>query len=236
MDTLLGTLNWCFSPRLGGNLFLSPWYSWRFSSSRFKGFATSSLVSLLFDTVAISFAPVFFPLEPSTPFCHPFFFVDAAPLLSSFQVGIFNSSLGARILLPPAWVTSQQCAEYFGLLSAVRLAIRLGFSSIVLVGDNLASLYSLCSLRGFRGVPASGLAVRKLFNILWQHKFSCYCYWCPSELMPADPLSRLFSFDPLLVSAALSSTMTKVDGIFASLGCLRDIGSFTSPGPPGKAG
>ena len=35
MDTLLGTLNWCFSPRPGGNLFLSPWCSWRFSSSRF---------------------------------------------------------------------------------------------------------------------------------------------------------------------------------------------------------
>ena len=232
IDVLMGHLNWLFHPRPGYGLFSAGWYALRWNGERNKGYASPGLISALLDGVAICCPARCYPVPCSTPLLSPFFFTDAAEILDRFQIGIFSKLVGARFQLCPAWVRSQQTAELFGLLASIRLAFRLGMPFCTIVGDNLASMYTMLHFRPYRTVPDTVPPIRSLFNMLWNRDFSIHLYYCPSILQPADPISRLPHLDTLLVSSALLEADNKANTILLSPHLLTPLGSISFAAHP----
>ena len=95
-----------------------------------------------------------------------------------------------------------------------------------MVGDNLASLYSMQSLSPFchRWEPVRLL--RSLFNLLWESgPVTMFVVWCPGALVPADPLSRLSPLHPGTWARAMGAAQERADFLYSRMSVLGLVGS-----------
>ena len=150
-----------------------------------------SLASLLVFTFA-DWSPL-----PRTPRCEldwsHALFVDAASQAHSFCYGIFGPAIGTRFGWCDGTIHNQQAAELFGLCAATRIAIHRGWKHLFLFGDNEASINQVLGLRASIGLKVQQRLLRGLSNLWARTGIQVWVYWLPSEYMPADPISRLFS-------------------------------------------
>ena len=65
-----------------------------------------------------------------------------------------------------------------------------GLGCLNLVGDNQSSLFQLMRLKGGVGLDTQQRVLRRIIYLLGRSKLTVYVHWVPSELMPADPISR----------------------------------------------
>ena len=128
----------------------------------------------------------------------PFIFVD-----SSFADGLTGIILqtpkftkAIRFTVPACFRQDQQSAELFGVLMALKLAVRFSFVNPVVVGDNQGSLFSLLSMkaptRRWRRLSLLQ-SISKFFLKFGSVLGYISVKWLPGALMPADILSRNFS-------------------------------------------
>ena len=191
MDSLLGILNWAYRPLPGFILFAGPWYNWRWQKPRRRIKASQNQKTLLLDLLILAWggwkAPMFFP----SLFTSPFIFSDAACINDTYQVGLFSPFFGTRFFQCPPWIVTQQQAEYYGLIQATKIALYIGWPSLSLIGDNLAALFSFLKLKPFVGQWKFMKMLRGLFNFMFSKGLFIFLSWLPTELIPADPISRI---------------------------------------------
>ncbi len=105
---------------------------------------------------------------PPPPFLCPVVCGDAAELGNGYQIGLFSTFFGIRIIRAPTEIASQQMAELFAIDCATCLSVRLGLSYITYVGDNTSALQTVLSLRPTLTNPVATRITRRIFNrLLW---------------------------------------------------------------------
>lgn len=201
---LLGKLIWLAQPRRRILPFLAgPYAALRhgppFARSTSPAFtrATLEALAMVFPAWRSSCVPV----DP--PACAPRYFADAAQSpWGTFYVGIWEHQMGSRFFPCPAWVSTQQAAELFAALKALSIAAFRRDLSMHLYIDNHAAIYSL--LRGKARSPLipQNRILRRLCYLLQWSGLTAAVHYVPSQLNPADPLSRWWSFsDPVTLVA-----------------------------------
>jgi hypothetical protein len=189
------------------------------------GVLSPALLNLLLDAMALAFrgwrAPKFAP----GPFLAPILFADAANNVEGYRVGLCGPSLIPRCVQLGDQVSSQQEAELWGLIEALKLALHVGFHSVDLVGDNKASLSALLSLKPYRGFhPHLSKLLRGLYNHMWDKHLHVRLWWAPSALLPADPMSRVSLSSQDSIDLAIRDTQRKTKHLLANLSCLKLVG------------
>ena len=99
-----------------------------------------------------------------------------------------------RSIRCPAWVTSLQQAELFGIYYACKVAVYPGHRSVVVGTDNDASRFQVAGQRAIASSQAHQRILRRLFWLrLWSRvKLGVFRVDTAENL--ADPLSRLRTF------------------------------------------
>ena len=100
-----------------------------------------------------------------------------------------------RYTVPACFRRDQQCAELYGCMMALKLAVKFSFVDPVLVGDNQGSLFALASLKAPTRRWWRLSLLQSISRILF--KFGgelgyISAKWIKGALMPADLLSRNF--------------------------------------------
>ena len=125
-------------------------------------------------------------------------FVDAAKQRGHYCYGLFGYGLGTRF----GWcsgsghtvggdgVKSQMGAELFGLCQGIRYAVHRGFKYLILIGDNRGTIHQTLKLKAGVGFLSQQKILRKMSYMISRSGIQVKIYWVPSELMPADPISR----------------------------------------------
>ena len=217
---LVGFMQWHVSPRLGTAPLFAGSYCWMWWGDHnqalplkiLEGLATTMALAAEkwrppawgifqeFDQLA---RPIFDGAELShSVLSGRVICVDAAWDLCRYRVGGLMPELGARTWLPRARVMNQQQAELEGLAWAVRLAVVLGWRSVTIVTDSTTAGHQVVGLRAKTWL---GKQMRVLRVPAWRLRLSGLAVrvvWCPTEIQPADPLSRLESdFHGVMVRA-----------------------------------
>ena len=190
MDRVLGYALWAFRPHPGATLSLASWYRARHSGRRFWPRLPVGMVRGLADCFCLSLRPWRAERDVPAPCTTPVLCGDAPALGTQFRVGLFGPMVGARFLLCPGDVVSQQEAELYALDAATRLAVRLGWSHLTYVGDNSAALHVVRTMRPYLRNERYVRLVRRIRNRLLWSGLTVALIWVPSCLQPADPLSR----------------------------------------------
>jgi len=226
LDTLLGVTNWAFRPLPGYILFTGPWYSWRWSKDReLRSFSPKRLTQLMMDVIILAGQGWRVSSFHPPHFCSPIFCCDAALTDGKYQVGIFGTIIDHRILECPKWVSSQQQAEYVGLVETIKKSqIHLGIHSITLIGDNMATLQSFLGMKPFYHQWDLMKLLRGLFNFMYDKHILIQLWWCPTDLMPADPLSRKMVLTDSDAKQVILDTQTKFKNLLSTLSSLKFIG------------
>ena len=121
-------------------------------------------------------------------------FADAAPDGERFRVGLVGNRRIRRSIRCPAWVTSLQQAELFGIYYACKIAVYRGRRSVVVGTDNDASRFQVAGQRATACSQAHQRILRRLFWLrLWSH-VKLGVFRVDTAENPADPLSRLRTF------------------------------------------
>ena len=123
------------------------------------------------------------------------YFADAARSpWGAYYVGVWEQHLGSRFFTCPPWIVTQQAAELFGAVKALSLAAFRADRSIHLYLDNHAAIYSL--LRGKARSPLipQNRILRRLCYLLHWSGVVAALHYVPSDLNPADPPSRWWTF------------------------------------------
>jgi hypothetical protein len=159
---------------------------------------------------------IFFALKPYTP---PIRFYRPDPILSSppspdvldlpmllvdggpdgrcpgggynWRAGLFSPDLGTRTQLVGPSGKNQQVIELLALIYAIKLAIHRGWPFVVLGSDSEVALAQVLRLRAGIGLKLQQRLLRGLVGLLTKSPVTLLLVWVPSELQPADPLSRI---------------------------------------------
>jgi len=224
----MGVLNWAYRPLPRYILFAGPWYQWRWQRVVSKSLPSSpKLKNLLLDTLVLCSTGWHSPLFHPPHFCSPLFFCDAANIAGDYQVGIFGPLIGCRILICPKWVQSQQVGEFYGVVETIKIALHLGLHTITLIGDNMATLYSILKIQPFFHHWTMLHQVRNLFNFMWEKHILLQIWWCPTDLMPADPLSRVpKTFSSPAAQQAIFDTESRFKNLLSNLSILKFVGEI----------
>ena len=206
LSKALGFIHWHFRPRLGGGPLLAGSYC----CDRWGGFERPTPLKVLHGlcTAIVRCMETWEPPAPArlavfhalsaTPDLwavrHCVMFGDAALDTIRYRGGAFIPRLsGVRSqVIPPARHT-QQSAELWVLVWLVRLAVRLGWSYVVLVTDSQVSACQLVSLRASTWLSRQQRLLRALVLRLLQSGLIVEVRLVPGVLQPADPPSRLDS-------------------------------------------
>lgn len=206
---LMGHILWSARPRKGATLLTRGWFCHLHQGPRYLALPTLGMQRGLFDCFALSLVP-WKAVDPlPAPFLTPTICMDAAKVGSHYQVGLWSPVFGARIICAPPEVLSQQQAELFAADAATRLATRLGWTQLTLVGDNKAALYLLHSLRPNLQVPTMVHILRRILNRLLWSGLRAHLIWVPTDLQPADGPSRATIGDSHSVRDALREADTR---------------------------
>ena len=224
IERLLGYLLWAFRPHRGATLFLRSWYLHLHSRRRFQRWPSTGMSAGLLDALALSLRAWSAPTTPSLPLFTPIICMDAALVSNHYQIGLYSPTFGARILIAPPEITTQQQAELFAADAALRLSVRLGFPHVTLIGDNSGSLYSLESLRGILAAQQWIRILRRITNRLLWSGLCVHLLWVPSALQPADPISRAKHTNLSNCQNALRTAHQKWSTLWHCSSCLRSFG------------
>ena len=82
------------------------------------------------------------------------------------------------------------CAEIWALCMGIRFAMHRGWQHLHLVEDNLGALCQLLKLRAGVGFKSQQLMLKKVSYLLSRSGLHVWGFWVPTNLMPADPISR----------------------------------------------
>ena len=203
--------------------------------------ATDGMVSALLDAIAVTFRgweppEIFIP-----PLLGPTVAVDSARVGDTYRVGFFSPFGGVRQAVLKGPIFSQQQAELFGVLHVVEIAVKLGYKSLTLLVDNLATIHVLLGFKPFRGVRETLLRMRDIFNWLWDNHMILHVFWCPTILPPADPASRMEGWDREGVSRVLERTNQLWYHAFQNMAALKLMGTVLlcggsiAPPPPQRS-
>ena len=107
--------------------------------------------------------------------------------------------------------------------AATRLAVRLRWSHITYVGDNLAALQVILHMRPTLRNLAYTRITRRIRNRLFWSGVTVALLWVPSALQPADPLSRCLGGEVELFRSA-QSTSERWQSLLANLSCAKFLG------------
>jgi hypothetical protein len=216
IDRVAGYLMWVYRPHSGFTLYMNAWYKARWSSRRYWHTPSTSMCLALFDTFSLALRSFnSWPLPPA-PLTSPVICADAAFLHERYQVGLFSPSFGIRMITTPLTVTTQQIAELFSLDCATRLATRLGWSHLTLIGDNLGSLQLLLSFRPTLSNQTLVKTLRRIHNRLLWSGLTLALLWVPSTLQPADFPSRC-PLSSLTLERCINLTYTSWCSLISSL-------------------
>ena len=231
LQSLAGLWNWAHQPRVGFMAFAHPLFRFLEKINGRPALLPSSILQLVWDGVIISWKPLQTPQHIPHPLLSPFLFTDAAESqnnhdTSTYQAGIISSTLGSHIFQYGWENITQQQAELYAITKTVALAGHVGYSSASIVGDNMASLYSLLKLQPFRGNHISCKMVRSIFNIIQERKMVLHIFWCPTAFMPADPLSRVNLKINQTIQGATDFSTEKMKMIFSDFSTLTFLGTI----------
>ena len=145
LKKLLGQLCWLSRPNTGLSCFMAGSYQAldsggrRFTRSMARGLSTV----LLFSAVAQSYPPDAHEggMQQVPGKRHLLLFADTASDGERFRVGLVGNKRFRRSIRCPAWVTSLQQAELFGIYYACKVAVYRGHRSVVLGIDSDASRF-----------------------------------------------------------------------------------------------
>ena len=193
---LLGRIVWLAQPHRRVHPFLAgPYAALRFGPPTLPITSTAFTRASL-EALAMSFpswrSPASNTVPPTTA---PRYFADAAQSpWGTFFVGVWERAMGTRFFPCPPWAATQQSAELFGALKALSLAAHRGALAIHLYLDNHAAIHSL--LRGKARSPLipQNRLLRQLCHLLHWSSLSAAIHFVPSQLNPADPPSRWWSY------------------------------------------
>ena len=195
---LLGQLCWLSRPNAGLSCFMAGSYQALDSGARWftRSMARGLGTVLLFSAVAQSCPPD--SHEGGTQQVPGkgdlLLFADAAPEGARFRVGLVGSRRFRRSVRCPAWVTSLQQAELFGIYYACKVAVYRGHRSVVVGTDSDASRFQVAGQRATACSQAHQRILRRLVWLrLWSH-VKLGVFRVDTAENPADPLSRLHTF------------------------------------------
>lgn len=200
---IMGHMLWVARPRKGATLLVRGWFCHLHQGPRYLPQPTRGMRQGLFDCLALSLQPwqARDPLPP--PLLTPTICMDAAFVVDHYQVGLWSPIFGTRIICAPPTVLSQQQAELFAADAATRLAARLGWTELTLIGDNRAALFLLESLRPNLQVASLVHILRRIYNRLLWTGLRAHLLWVPSAFQPADGPSRAPPHDTHRVREAM---------------------------------
>jgi hypothetical protein len=163
----------------------------------------------LFDNLALTLRPWHAPLYIPHPLTSPIICMDVAAHNNHFYVGLYSPFFGSRIICAPPFISSQQQAELFAADAATRLAVRLGYSQITLIGDNSSVLYALERSKAILSIHPWTQTLRRICNRLIWCGLTVHLVWTPSHNQPADPISRADPSDPASLASLASDALCR---------------------------
>ena len=114
------------------------------------------------------------------------------PRRSLVENGGFSEFLGVRsVVARRLRAQSQQLVELQSLVWGVRLAARLGYTTVTLVSDSEVAIAQLLKVRAKSVLSARQSVLRGLARRLICSGLVVRVLWVPSDLQPTDPMSRL---------------------------------------------
>ena len=114
-------------------------------------------------------------------------FVDGAHEGPSWRMGGFSKFLGVRSYVARRLrAQSQQLVELRSLVWGVRLAVRMGYTTVTLLSDSEVVIAQLLQVRAKSVLGTQQSVLRELAR-----RLVVRVLWVPSGYQPADPMSRL---------------------------------------------
>ena len=132
--------------------------------------------------------------------------VDAAEYLSPFgvryRIGFFDGVYG-QVFECPSWVCNQQVAELYGVLVLVRISARRRYSQVTMLQDNMQAIWNTINLRSRAGLWRQNRILRAVTHQLRRSALVVHVVYTPTELQPANPLSRVQVVDSACIDSAV---------------------------------
>jgi hypothetical protein len=209
---LLGILCWADRPNVGA----APWTSGLSAFLHHGPSRPQRMPPRIRRSGAFAVALAHFPRGPTTranPMCRPLVFCDAAaiPGTDRYRVGLFSPMAGVRSSVCPHWIRSQQQAELYGVLEAVKLAVFRQWPLVSVIADNTAAVAVASTFRAWSVLATARRILRRLWYLLQNAGVSVSIGWTPGEAMPADFPSRLYKYrglsNPLAAASADAERM-----------------------------
>ena len=197
---VLGLIGWLAVPKKGHLPFLAGvWTAVSYNRSeyiRVTGTFWRSLVS-----AALVAMPDFRPplvLSQSWLFAK-WLAVDAAEYVNDrgrvrYGVGLYTSGRG-WVFECPAWISTQQVAEMYGMSILVKFAISRRLPQVTMLQDNTQTIGGTINLRARTQHWKQQRILRTVVHRLRTSQLTLHVTWVPSHLQPADPLSRVRSLN-----------------------------------------
>ena len=101
VERFTGHALWALRPHAGATLTLRPWYCYPWGTTRCLPSATGAMRASLGDTTFFALLPWRVPDRSPPPLLCPVWCVDAAGMGDGYQVGLYNPTLGGRVLTCP---------------------------------------------------------------------------------------------------------------------------------------
>ena len=177
----------------------------------------------MIDTLLIGTVPVHSPRVLAPPLFAPWAAVDAAQCAQGYRVGVSCRNGGVRSRCFS--LQNQQQGELQGMCYTAHLVQKFGWGTTNVIGDNTAALASVRKLAANLRAVLQNKLLRRLFNLMWWSGTVLHLYWAPSELMPADALSRISQTTPVQVTDASVQAQEQWNTIMSDLWSLTFYGT-----------
>ena len=78
----------------------------------------------------------------------------------------------------------------FGLCQGIRYAVHRGYRNLNLVGDNRGTIHQTIKLKAGVRFLSQQKILRQISYLISRSGIQVKLFWVPSQLIPADPISR----------------------------------------------
>ena len=106
-----------------------------------------------------------------------------------YRVGLFDGVDGF-VFHYPGWVRNQQVAELYGAWILLRRAARAKYSQCEMLHDNMQAIWNVINLRSRAGLWRQNRFLRAIAHQLRRSGVVVHTGYVPTDLQPADPVSR----------------------------------------------
>ena len=145
-----------------------------------------------------------------------------------YRIGFFDGVKG-QVYECPSWVSSQQVAELSGVWVLARVAARGKMSQAAMLQDNMQAVWNTINLISRAGLWRQNRILRAIVHQLRRSGLILHVLHIPSDLQPADPLSRVTVADPECIAQAVTVAKARWNQMLLQLHHLEPKGlSFVS--------